>query len=529
MTAARYFLLSCAFLALTWARAQSGSLDPAFNGTGTVITPVNDLDVVQQILVQDDQKIIAIGMSFDAVYTARGHVFRYLPDGTPDPTFADNGMFTFELDNEADLYAGVLTPEGKIILAGATTNYQEYRLLLIQLLADGSLDDTFGTNGVVAQSVSVVSPNAEDMAFDVALDAVGNILVSGSSYDANYVRRPIIARFTPSGVLDASFGTDGIASIPVMSAGASSFQGLAVLPDGKIIGAGYFGNNELWTVLLLARFLEDGSLDASFGDAGTVKFNYGNVDDEAEDVQIATDGSILVAGVTVTQTYNYSALLAKFTADGDLDTGFGNGGTVEEDLDSFDYASNLALLPDGSVVMAGSSGDGPPGSFDQIVWKYHADGSPDLDFGDAGHAQPSVDGYYTMINALAVQADGKLLLGGQARTTVNENYFYVGRMLNDLSIGVASITVPDGALAFPNPAAAGSMLTLRLPAGSGPLMHVQLMAPDGRSIPPLRTEKADAQGNDLRVQLPGDLAPGRYQLTVDRAGERFGTSLLLTR
>jgi hypothetical protein len=51
MTAARYFLLSCAFLALTWARAQSGSLDPAFNGTGTVITPVNDLDVVQQILV----------------------------------------------------------------------------------------------------------------------------------------------------------------------------------------------------------------------------------------------------------------------------------------------------------------------------------------------------------------------------------------------------------------------------------------------------------------------------------------------
>ena len=68
-------------------------------------------------------------------------MFRYLPDGTPDATFATNGVFSYELDNEVDLYSAVLTPEGKILLAGSTTDYQTYRLLLIQLNADGSFDN----------------------------------------------------------------------------------------------------------------------------------------------------------------------------------------------------------------------------------------------------------------------------------------------------------------------------------------------------------------------------------------------------
>ena len=94
-------------------QAQPGSLDPLFNSTGYVVQPVNEVEGVQKILVQGDGKILAIGMSWDANYTARAYVFRYLPDGTPDTDFANNGVFSHELDNEALLYSAVITHTGK--------------------------------------------------------------------------------------------------------------------------------------------------------------------------------------------------------------------------------------------------------------------------------------------------------------------------------------------------------------------------------------------------------------------------------
>ena len=345
-------LLMCSMHVL---QAQPGSLDPTFNGTGYVVTPVNTLDAAQKILVQPDEKVLLIGFSFDTNYVARTQVFRLLPDGTPDTDFGTNGVFTYELDYEADIYSAVLTSEGKIILVGSTTDYQTYRLLLIQLNADGTLDNTFGTNGVVTGHISLPTENTEDQAYDVSLDALGNILVCGSSDDLNYVPRPVVVRFTPSGVLDTTFGTDGVATIPVLTVGSNSFKGIVVQPDGKIVASGYFGNTELWYVMLVVRFETDGTLDPTFGDAGIVKYNYGNVDDEGEDLKLLPDGSILVAGITVTQSYNYSALLAKFTPSGQLDSTFGTNGTVKEDLANFDYAANLEAMSDGTIIMSGLS------------------------------------------------------------------------------------------------------------------------------------------------------------------------------
>jgi len=516
--------LLCAPAAL---KAQAGDLDPSFNGTGYVINPVNTLDATQKILVQDDHKVLVIGMSFDATYTARAYAFRYMPDGSLDTTFATNGVFSYELDNEADIYSAVMTHAGKILMVGATTDYQTYRLLLIQLNADGTLDDTFGTNGVVAQSVSVVAANAEDMGYDVVIDANNNILVCGSSYDENYVRRPIVARFTPTGTLDTSFGVDGIASIPVMTVGSSAFKGLVLQPNGKIVAAGYFANTELWFVLLLARFNSDGSLDTSFGDAGVVKFNYGNVDDEANDINLAIDGSIIVSGVTVTATYNYSALLAKFTPTGDLDTTFGNAGTVKEDLANFDYSNNVAILPDGSIVMAGSSGEGPPGSFDQVVWKYLADGTPDATFGTGGWSQIAIPDYYTMIYGMAVQADGKILIGGQARTTVNQNYFYVARIQNDISTGADRLPATSAALVYPNPTVGNSTVTVQVPDAVQSDARISLYAADGRLVFTAPALRLHWDARRISFQLPVDVVPGTYQVSVQQQGTPFVSALLV--
>lgn len=508
-------------------QAQPGALDPTFNGTGYVISPVNNLDAAQKILVQPDQKVLMIGMTFDANYFSRAQVFRFFPDGTPDTDFATNGVFSYELDFEADLYSAVLTPQGKILLVGATTDYQTYRLLLIQLNADGSADETFGTSGVLVQSVSVVVDNAEDIAYDVTLDADNNILVCGSTFDENYVRRPFVARFSPSGVLDTNFGVNGIASIPVMPVGGNSFQSVAVQPDGRIVASGYFGNTELWYVLLLVRFNADGTLDQNFGDAGVVKHNYNNIDDEGEDLALAPDGSILLAGVSVTQNYNYNALLTKFTPDGQLDSTFGTNGSVIEDLDDFDFASNVTLLEDGKIIIAGSSGVGPPNGFDLAVWKYLADGTPDITFGTNGLAQHQIPDHYTMINAMEVQADGKVLIGGQARTSINQNYFFLARLENDLFSGIEDLRAAD-AVMFPNPANSHSIVTLQATTAIKPGARIDLYAADGRLASTFTAQQLRRTEQGISFQLPADLTPGIYQVTVQQTGARLTSPILIT-
>lgn len=525
----RYALLigSVLFAATSALQAQSGTLDPTFNGTGYVIDPVNNLDVGQKILVQHDQKILQIGMSFDAAYVSRAQVFRYNPDGSRDTDFGTNGAFTYELDFEANIYGAVLTPDGKIVLAGSTTDYQTYRLLLIQLNADGTLDNSFAGTGVLAQSVSVVVENAEDIANDVTLDADGNILVCGTSYDADYIRRPIVVRFTPDGQLDTGFGINGVASIPA-GIGSSGFDGIVVQPDGRILATGYFGSDLLWYELLMVRFETNGSLDPTFGVAGVVKYNYGNVDDEATDVTLTPDGSILVAGVTVTQTYNYSALLMKFTPDGEVDTNFGTDGAVEEDLDTFDYAAMVKVLTDGTIVMAGTSGDGPPNGFDMAVWKYLADGTRDNSFGTNGLAAPVIPNRYAMIYGMDVQVDGKILIGGQARTTMNQNHFLIARLQNDITSSVAEQTGGDHTTAFPNPATAGSLVTVQLPETVRAGTRIDLFAADGQLVRSYTTSQFQRTAQGAAIQLPADIATGVHRLTIEHSGSRTNVSIIVT-
>lgn len=510
-------------------QAQPGSLDPTFNTTGYQIQPVNTGDGAQKILVQDDQKVLLIGFSFDANYVAHTIVKRFLPDGSVDAAFGDNGTASYVVSFEADTYSAILTPAGKILLAGTTDDYQSQQILLIQLNEDGSKDLAFGDQGVVVQSIGLVTENGHDNAYDVALDAAGNIVICGSSYDENFVPRPIVSRFSPAGVLDTTFGVDGVATIPVNAVGSNAFKGVVIQPDGKIVASGYFGNTELWYVMLVVRFNTDGSLDPTFGDAGIVKYNYSNVDDEGEDLKLTPDGSILVCGISATASYNYSALLVKFNPAGALDLSFGSEGVVFEDLGTFDFASNLAVMPDGGIVMTGTSGSAPPSiNFGIAAWKYTASGTPDMTFGTGGVSLPVIPTYGAMIYAMGVQADGKILVGGQARTSSNQNYFLLARLENDFSIGVPELSGNTAAMVFPNPATASSTLSMQISETVQPDAQISLYAADGRLVFTSQAGGMQRDAQRIIFQLPVDLAPGIYQLAIQQQGTRRSASLLVT-
>ena len=135
--------------------------------------------------------------------------------------------------------------------------------------------------------------------------------------------------------------------------------------------------------------------------------------------------------------------------------------------------------------------------------------------------------YSTMIYGMAVQADGKILVGGQARTEVNQNYFFIARLGNNTIDGIADRTVNDAAVLMPNPIAAGNLLVVGTAEPVGQDARVTLYAADGRVVFTQQVRSAVDQQGNVALELPAGLKPGAYVLTVADGGRRYTAKLMV--
>lgn len=503
----------------------SGILDPTFNASGFDIMDIQQLDLFQDVIVQSDQKIVAVGMSFNDNYISTAYAMRFLPSGELDTEFGGDGRFFIEVDNEANIYGVTINAEGKIILVGSTTDYQNYKMLLIQVNPDGSIDNSFGTNGITTVNVGLVEVNKADYAFDVDIDADGNILVAGSSLDTAYMNMPTVVRFTPSGQVDQTFGNQGVASIPAIH-GENVFDCIKVQNDGKIVAAGHYAQGLLWFVLLVTRFNEDGSLDQSFGDNGIIKYSYSNVDDEAYGLDITPQGNILIAGFVGSATYNYDAYVVQFKPNGQLDSTFGTNGVIIEDFGNYDVAKDVKVLDNGKIVVVGESGEGPPNAYDLAVWQYNADGSPDLSFGQNGMATHTIDDYNVMLHGLDIQSDGKVVAVGQARISAGgENDFFICRIISDASIGFEHLNSETSARVFPNPISTKSVLNVQF-TGNARSQKIDLFTVSGQLLLSTRVNSGTSS-QVMNIDLPGSIKQGIYFVTTTFENGTTSTSKLV--
>ncbi len=209
-----------------------------------------------------------------------------------------------------------------------------------------------------------------------------------------------------AGELDTNFGNGAL----VTPGGLTDdyVRGVAVQADGKVLVAG-FGvfSAARGTDFMLIRYLRDGGLDAGFGTRGKVAtaFDNGGRSDEAQAVAVQPDGKILVAGSSDQGTSGYDFALARYNPDGTLDASFGRGGRVTTDFGrGADKAHALLLQPDGKIVLAGDSAQGATGS-DFALARYHADGRLDSSFGNGGKVLTAIgsDGARESVYALALQ------------------------------------------------------------------------------------------------------------------------------
>jgi uncharacterized delta-60 repeat protein len=212
---------------------KDGSLDSTFGTGGLVGTQVGaNRDEIHALLLQGDGKIVAAGVTFDAFATGDFALARYNTDGTLDSSFGTNGIVTTDFNSTSDRgLAAVLQADGKIVVAGESGN----DVALARYNPDGTLDSTFGTGGKVTTDFGI----EEARASAVGLDSAGNIVAAGTFFTSP--NEFLVLRYTPGGALDSTFGSGGEAFTAFPGTNEAEGAALVLQSDGKIVVAGQEG------------------------------------------------------------------------------------------------------------------------------------------------------------------------------------------------------------------------------------------------------------------------------------------------
>jgi uncharacterized delta-60 repeat protein len=219
------------------------------------------------------------------------------------------------------------------------------------------------------------------------------------------------------GGLDYTFSGDG-KIIDGIVHGYDDIRGVAVQPDGKIVVAGVSSTGNWNRVFSVARYTADGSLDSSFGNGGSVLTSIGPYYQEATSVAIQSDGKIVVAGWIYDNSNDVDFAVVRYNPDGSLDNSFdGDGKVITFFSNGGGRAQSVAVQSNGKIVVAGYASIGASGNLFAVV-RYDANGSLDPTFDGDGIATTDVlPGSYDEGYSVTIQADGKLDVAGRARTT----------------------------------------------------------------------------------------------------------------
>ena len=335
----------------------------------------------------------------------------------------------------------------------------------------GDLDPSFGKAGFVTTSIG----SSNDTARALVPLPDGRIAVAGFT-DTGMGSDFAVARYLANGTLDPSFGNGGSVTT---SLGINDMAFALVLqPDERLVAAGEKGNDTSVDAALV-RYMPDGALDATFGVAGKVTTVIG---DGSPVVALALqpDGK-LVAGGYAHFGDSFEFLVVRYGSDGRLDPSFGTQGWVTTAIGQPAVGQSLILQSDGKIVLAGRADAAGIQAF--ALARYDTGGTLDASFGESGIVTTAI-GHASEVDALALQADGKLIAAGWTNTGLGTNEFAVARYDTNGSL--------DPSFGM------GGVVTTSFGGGSD-LAHALLVESDGAIV---------AAGSTTR--LGGEFALARY-------------------
>ena len=404
----------------------NGSLDTAFNnGTG----PNNGL---YSIRIQSDGKILIGGTFTTYNGPSRLRIARLNADGTLDTSFTvgtstgpvnsiavqSNGKVLIggeyriawlnadgSLDASVNVETGAngrvrsiaIQNNGKILIGGDFTSYNgTARNSIVRANPDGYIDTTF-----------TVGTGANSYINDIGVQSDGKIVIGGAFTSYNGTSRNYIARLNADGSLDTSFDVGTGASTTVNS--------IAIQSDGKILVGGFFTSYNGTARNYIARLNANGSLDTTF----TVG---AGANAAVWSIAIQSDGKILIGGFFTTYNGTTRNRIARLNADGSIDTTFLNIGSGANN-----YVYSIRIQSNAKILIGGGFTTYNGTSRSRIA-RLNADGSLDTSFLNIG------TGANSDVNALAIQSDGKILIGGYFTTYNGTARTYIARLNTDGSL-----------------------------------------------------------------------------------------------
>ena len=306
--------------------------------------------------------------------------------------------------------------------------------------------DTSFNNGFADNLFVAYSVNS---AQDIAVQSDGKIVTAGYAGD-----NALIVRFNNDGTLDRTFYNGDTEQIPgtvTINLGYNTAAyGVAIQPlDDKIVIAGYVdlpsGDN-----LFLARYNLDGTLDTDFAGTGYIVTSFGNAQTQIFDVKLDFYGNIVVAGWTAPDGGLANALVARYTSLGVLDTSFNGTGYNEIIFDDFTKLQALAIQANGKIVVTGQAFIG--GIQTLIVFRLNPDGTQDLSFNNSfGYTTlPATFAVYVTSQGydVAIQPDQKIVVVGSSNIVDGfQNQLYTVLRLNSDGTLDTTFNAPRGYIA----------------------------------------------------------------------------------
>jgi uncharacterized delta-60 repeat protein len=388
----------------------NGSLDAA-------ITYLNSMVRVSSNFVesQPDGKIIVAGSTpslnpVGANFASNDFsIARFNSDGISfDSSFGNNGIETKELIGLGTANDVKFQPDGKMLVAGTVFDDRDESPFVARYNSDGSLDSTFDSDGIsIANPIFTFYPRGSSL----AIQSDGKILIAGPLRTLQVGPSDFgIIRLNQDGTIDFTFGISRFTAIPVGTQNDIPFSVL-VQPDGKILvggaaqGLGY----------AVVRLNSDGTLDTTFDSDGKATFGLVNPGSDTNQtfkisMFLQPDGKIILSGMAADLT------TIRINSNGTLDSSFGSSGIATAPGQTVGKAA--FLQPDGKILVTGNVGNPPAIA---VTARYNANGTLDTSFGTGGISTIPSGLPKFVTSSMALQADGKIILGGETIPSGSNN------------------------------------------------------------------------------------------------------------
>jgi uncharacterized delta-60 repeat protein len=491
---------------------QAGTFDPDFDGDGIALYNLSTgTEATTKIIQLANGKILVGGyrtVGSDEDFS----VMRLNPDGSLDNTFGGTGYVSADFNLNPDILQSMaVQPDGKIVCVGYTYNGLNADILIMRLLADGGLDNSFGSGG----KLTFDGTGGTDEGYDVAVQPDGKIVVVGyvDMGISNNSYESIIYRLNSDGSPDNTFSFDGKV-IPTVSTDVDVFTRVLLQPDGKIVCVGFAVTSSIDGALM--RFNSDGTVDNTFGTAGKVTTDYtGGATERLYGTCLQPDGKIIVCGTAFVSTDD-DFVVARYNSNGSLDNTFSSAGfrTVDFGLTD-DNGWATTLQSDGKIILVGSHAGTTETS--AVCFRMNADGTLDTDF-SSGLAAIFTDvqtDYSDNSFTCTMQTDGKILIGGSSTSITSSDYQTIAlRILSGLTIGIAEFTKTETApLLYPNPLKDVEQLKYTLQ--NDEQISIVFLDAQGKLISTfVENDKQTKGDHEVELNLPSNLPNGTYFIQI---------------